>query len=81
MPLPSREPLPKEHSVRVRVSDFAWDAIQQESARQGCSVDDLVAFAVMYYIADADSGRISRQISRSPYPDASKPDGSSTRPA
>ena len=46
---------------------FAWEAIEQESARQGCTVEELLAFAMMYYLADADSGRIAREISRSPY--------------
>jgi hypothetical protein len=73
-PFGGRQPLEVDHSVSVRLSGFAWEAIEQESARQGVSVEDLVAFAVMYYLADADSGRVARQISRSPYPDASHPD-------
>jgi hypothetical protein len=73
-PFGGREPLAVDHSVNLRLSGFAWEAIEQESARQGVSVEDLVAFAVLYYLADADSGRIARQISRSPYPDASLPD-------
>jgi hypothetical protein len=63
------EPQPAEvdHSVTLRLGGFAWDAIEQESARQGVSVEEMLAFAVMYYLADADSGRIAREISRSPY--------------
>jgi hypothetical protein len=82
-PFRGREPVKAEHSVSLRVSGFAWEALERESARQGCSVDELVAFAVMYYLADADSGRISRQISRSPYPDAASPsdDSSSDAPS
>jgi hypothetical protein len=37
---------------------------------QGVPVEELVSFAVMYYLADVDSGRIARRISRSPYADA-----------
>jgi hypothetical protein len=77
-PFRGHEPVQAEHSVSLRVSGFAWEALEQESSRQGCSVDELVAFAVMYYLADADSGRISRQISRSPYPDAASPSDDSS---
>jgi hypothetical protein len=78
-PFRGREPVRAEHSVSLRMSGFAWEALERESVRQGCSVDELVTFAVMYYLADADSGRISRQISRSPYTDAALlPDDSSS---
>jgi hypothetical protein len=80
-PFSGRQPVPLDHHVNVRVSGFAWEAIEQESARQGCSVEELVTFAVMYYLADADSGRIARQIARSPYPDASPPDAASPEDA
>ncbi|HTC71344.1 MAG TPA: hypothetical protein VK655_00550 [Solirubrobacteraceae bacterium] len=76
-PFGGRQPVRVDHIVNLRVSGFAWEAIEQESARQGCTVEELVAFAVMYYLADADSGRIARQISRSPYPDASAPSDAS----
>jgi len=57
--------------LTLGLETFAWEAIDEESVRLGVSVEDLVAFAVLYYLADIDSGRIARQISRSPYPDAS----------
>jgi hypothetical protein len=79
-PFGGRQPLEVDHGVNLRLSGFAWEAIEQESARQGVPVEELVAFAVMYYLADADSGRIARQISRSPYPGASPPGGSSPDP-
>lgn len=80
-PFGDRQPVQVDHSVSLRLSGFAWEAIEQESARQGVAVDELVAFAVMYYLADADSGRIARQISRSPYVDASPQDAASSAPA
>jgi hypothetical protein len=62
--------------VTVAMGSFAWEALEHESAETGVPVEDLVAFAVMYYLADLDSGRIARRIARSPYPDAgSCPDG------
>ncbi len=76
-PFGDRQPMQLDHVVNLRMGGFAWEAIEQESARQGCTVEELVAFAVMYYLADADSGRIAREISRSPYPDASAPEHAS----
>lgn len=66
-PFGGRQPVEVDHSVTLRLSGFAWEAIEQESARQGVSIEEMLAFAVMYYLADADSGRIAREISRSPY--------------
>jgi hypothetical protein len=60
-----------ERSVSVPLEGFAWETVEQESARLGVTVEHFIAFSVMYYLADIDSGRISRQITRSPYPDAS----------
>lgn len=59
-----------ERSVSVRLQGFAWEAVEEESARLGVSVEEFVAYATLYYLADVDSGRISRRISGSPYPDA-----------
>jgi hypothetical protein len=66
-PFSGRQPAGATHSVTLRMGEFAWEAIEQESARQGVSVEEMLAFAAMYYLADADSGRIAREISRSPY--------------
>ncbi len=51
-----------ERELMLKLDEFAWEAIQDESARQGVSAEELVAFAVLYYIADCDSGRIARRI-------------------
>jgi hypothetical protein len=53
-------------SVNLELGEFTWEALLAESERQGVSVQELAAFAVLYYLADVDSGRISRQIRRSP---------------
>ncbi len=60
-----------ERSLNLRLEGFAWEGLERESARLGVPVQELVAFAVLYYLADVDSGRIARRIARSPYPDAS----------
>jgi hypothetical protein len=60
--------LATERSVTLRLESFAWDTIEREAAREGLTAAELIAFSVLYYLADMDSGRISRRISRSPYP-------------
>lgn len=70
-PAKDRQDVPAERSLTVRLDDFAWEALEQESAQLGVSVEDLITFSVLYYLADVDSGRIARQISRSQYPNAS----------
>lgn len=46
--------------VRLDLTDFAWGALKDEAGRQGLSVEELVGFSVLYYLADRDSGRIAR---------------------
>jgi hypothetical protein len=55
----------------LALDGFAREAVEQEAERLGISASELVTFAVLYYLADLDSGRIARRISRSPYPDKS----------
>jgi hypothetical protein len=58
-----------------------WKMIDEKAAQEGVSADELITFSVLYYLADLDSGRISRQISRSPYrrPAAERPSGDADR--
>ena len=53
--------MPEERDLVLRLDGFAWEAIQQESARLGVTEEELLAYAVMYYLADVDSGRIARR--------------------
>jgi hypothetical protein len=57
-----------DRSVTLRLEGFAWESIDEEAAREGVTPEELIAFSVLYYLADVDSERISRRISRSPYP-------------
>jgi hypothetical protein len=68
----------QERGLEVSLEGFAWEALERESERSGVPVEELVAFAVLYYLADLDSGRIARQVMRSPFPDPSEfyPDAS-----
>jgi len=51
-----------EASVMLRFGEFAYRSIEEESVRMGVSVEELSIFAVLYYLADLDSGRIARRI-------------------
>jgi hypothetical protein len=54
--------------VALQLDGFAAEAIDEEADRLGVSIEELVSFSVLYYLADLDSGRIARQIVTSPYP-------------
>jgi hypothetical protein len=51
-----------ERELMLKLDDFAWDAIQDESAELGIAAEELIVFSVLYYLADRDSGRIARRI-------------------
>jgi hypothetical protein len=56
-------------SVVAQIDGFVAEAIDEEAERLGISADELVSFSVLYYLADVDSGRISRKItSQHPVP-------------
>lgn len=52
--------------LAVRLDGFAAEATDEEAARLGVSVEELVSFSVLYYLADVDSERIARRIAKSP---------------
>jgi hypothetical protein len=56
----------KSGPVAVRLDGFSAQVTGEEAARLGISVEELVNFSVLYYLADVDSGRIARQIATSP---------------
>jgi hypothetical protein len=53
-------------SIELHLDAFARDALDSESARLGVSAEELLTFSLLYYLADVDSGRIAREIGRSP---------------
>jgi hypothetical protein len=57
-----------DRNLTLTLERFAWESIDEEAAREGLAVEELITFSVLYYLADLDSGRVSRRISRSPYP-------------
>ncbi|MHB8243455.1 MAG: hypothetical protein ACYDHN_15885 [Solirubrobacteraceae bacterium] len=57
-----------DRRLKLELEGFAWKTLDEEAEREGLTVEELVTFSVLYYLADIDSGRISRRISGSPYP-------------
>ncbi len=53
--------------VELHLDGFALEALEQEAGRIGVSPEEVMTFALLYYLADLDSGRIAREISTSPY--------------
>ena len=47
-------------TLKVRLDEETWRAVRDEAERQGVSADALAVHAVMYFLADVDSGRIGR---------------------
>jgi hypothetical protein len=52
--------------VAVQLDGFVAEATDEEAAALGISVEELVSFSVLYYLADVDSGRIARRIAKRP---------------
>ena len=48
--------------VEVEFDEFGWEALTDEARRQGVTIEALVAYAAMYYLADADRERFSHRV-------------------
>lgn len=55
--------------VELELDGFAAEAIAQQAGSFEVTVEDLAGFAVLYYLADVDSGRIARTLPRRDRPD------------
>ena len=49
-------------TIEVTFDEFGWRALTDEARRQGVTIEELVAHAAMYYLADSDSERFSRRV-------------------
>jgi hypothetical protein len=59
---PSREGTEtRTRRLALRLDSFAWEALELESARLGVSEEEIVSYAIAYYLADRDSGRLTRE--------------------
>ena len=54
-----------QRSLELKLEGFAWEALDAECARFDVGAEELLRFALLYYLADVDSGRIARDIVRS----------------
>jgi hypothetical protein len=52
------------HDATIQLSDFAWEALSKEAARQEVPLEDLLIHAALYYLADLDSGRVAARVFR-----------------
>jgi len=50
--------------IEIGFGHFTWSRLEDEASRQGVSVEELVAHAVLYFLADLDSNRIARRVPR-----------------
>jgi hypothetical protein len=50
------DPLPV---LNVELDDDTWSAVREEAARQSVEPEDLAVHAVLYFLADVDSGRLA----------------------
>jgi hypothetical protein len=48
--------------MTVRFGDFVGTQLREEAARQGVSIEGLVAHALVYYLANADAGCVSWRV-------------------
>ena len=51
-------------AIEVTFDEFGWRALTDEARRQGVTIEELVAHAAMYYLADSDTERLSRRVLR-----------------
>jgi hypothetical protein len=51
-----------EQHLTLHLDEFARRATEEECARLGVSARELATFALLYYLADIDSGRIARRL-------------------
>lgn len=49
-------------ALTIELDDFGYERASEEAQRQGVSVEEVVTHAVMYYLADLDSGRAAARI-------------------
>jgi hypothetical protein len=52
----------RAHEVRIPLEASTHELIEREATELDVSVEELARFAVLYYLADRDSGRIARRL-------------------
>lgn len=55
--------LPRGQPVEFELDDETWEAVTREAGRQGVQPEILAEHAVLYFLADMDSGRLAGRLS------------------
>ena len=50
--------------IRVAFDDETWAALEEEADRQNLDTSELAVHALLYFLADFDSGRITEMIEK-----------------
>ncbi len=53
---------PTSRHITVELDEFGWEALERESERLGISKPQTIRLALLYFVADSDSGRIARRL-------------------
>jgi hypothetical protein len=69
---PDDQPVQTRGRIQFALEGFVAEAIEQQADSLEVTVEELVGFSVLYYLADVDSGRIAREIATSPHRDDSE---------
>jgi hypothetical protein len=48
--------------LKVAFDDETWTALEEEARRQGVEPEDLAVHALLYFLADLDSGRLAELL-------------------
>jgi hypothetical protein len=50
------------HRVEVEFQEFGWTALNEAALRQGVTLEELLQYAAMYYLAQGEPETISHKI-------------------
>jgi hypothetical protein len=53
---------PPVSTLHIRLDDATWSALAAEARDQGTTVEKLALHALMYFLADLDSGRVAGRV-------------------
>jgi hypothetical protein len=65
-PMPSvpREEALTDARVEVKLGERAWETLAKEAASQAVAPDTLARHALLFFLADVDSGRVAAAVER-----------------
>jgi hypothetical protein len=63
------------HRVVIELDDFGHSRALEEAERQGVTLEELGAHAMIYYLSDLDSGRVAAKVMRKADEEASPESG------